>query len=143
MKINTFLKNFPAPVLFFAFFSLLPQAAFSQDFSSIDSDLSLLENLLNNTLANMEEQQTLLNDLRANLTESGNIIANYESIIQGQENLLRALQIQLNAMSEIFRTQSDLSLKFEKSSRFWKTFTLVGIPAAVLLSGIVVYVIVR
>jgi hypothetical protein len=38
-------------------------------------------------------------------------------------------------MSEIYRTQSSLSAKYEKSSKFWKTFTLIGIPVAALLSG--------
>jgi hypothetical protein len=42
-------------------------------------------------------------------------------------------------MSETYRTQSSLSAKYEKSSRFWKIFTLVGVPAAALLSGVLVW----
>jgi hypothetical protein len=38
-------------------------------------------------------------------------------------------------MSETYRTQSALSAKYEESSRFWKIFTLIAVPAAALLSG--------
>jgi hypothetical protein len=31
--------------------------------------------------------------------------------------------------------QSDLSAKYEKSSKFWRTFTLIAVPVAALLSG--------
>jgi hypothetical protein len=37
-------------------------------------------------------------------------------------------------MSETYRKQSALSAKYEKSSRFWKTFTLIAVPAAAVLS---------
>ena len=43
-------------------FSLFLQTAYSQDFSSLDSDLELLENLIADTLLNTEEQQKLLED---------------------------------------------------------------------------------
>jgi hypothetical protein len=52
----------------------------AQDFSSVDADLSQLENLIADTV-------------------------------------------------------SDLSAKYEKSSKFWRTFTLIAVPAAALLSG--------
>ncbi|MDR2134995.1 MAG: hypothetical protein LBO76_00065, partial [Treponema sp.] len=61
------------------------------------------------------------------------------SIIAGRESLLKDLQARLTEMSETYRTQSALSAKYEKSSRFWKTFTLVGIPTAALLSGLLVW----
>ena len=132
---------------FFAFcclFSLvLSPAALPQDFSSIDNDLQQLENLIINTLSNTEEQQKLLEDLRKSLDESGNLIGSYESIITGQESLLATLQTRLSEMSEIYRTQSSLSAKYEKSSKFWKTFTLIGIPAAALLSGGLVWAMAR
>jgi len=129
---------------FFCVFSLvLSPVALPQDFSSIDSDLQQLENLILNTLSNTEEQQKLLDDLRKSLDESGNLIGNYESIITGQESLLRSLQTRLNEMSEIYRTQSSLSAKYEKSSRFWRTFTLIGLPAAALLSGGIVWAMAR
>jgi len=102
-----------------------------------------LENLIINTLSNTEEQQKLLEDLRKSLDESGNLISSYETIITGQENLLQTLQTRLNEMSEIYRTQSSLSAKYEKSSKFWKTFTLIGIPAAALLSGGIVWALMR
>jgi hypothetical protein len=44
-------------------------------------------------------------------------------------------------MSETYRKQSALSAKYEKSSRFWKTFTLVAIPVTALVSGGLVWAI--
>jgi hypothetical protein len=41
-------------------------------------------------------------------------------------------------MSETFQKQSDLSAKYERSSKFWKTFTLIGIPVTAVISGGVV-----
>jgi len=52
--------RFTAAVICFIFFSLSSQAAFAQDFSSIDNDLQTLENLINDTLTNTQEQQRLL-----------------------------------------------------------------------------------
>ena len=128
-------------VLFFIFSLLFSQAAWSQDFSSIDRDLTALENLIADTISNTEGQQKLLEDLRQNLSESGNLIDSYGNIIQGQENLLAELQTRLNEMSETYRMQSALSAKYEKSSKFWKTFTLVAIPVTALISGGIVYAI--
>jgi DNA repair ATPase RecN len=117
----------------------LPRAAFSQDFSSIDRDLTELENLIQDTLANSEEQQKQLDDLRKNLAESGELIGNYENTITERESLLRDLQERLSEMSETYRKQSALSAKYEKSSRFWRTFTLIAVPATALLSGALVW----
>ena len=114
---------------------LFSQAASPQDFTSVNNNLQQLENLMLDTLSNTEEQQRSLEDLRRNLEESGNLIGTYESIITGQENLLLDLRTQLTEMSEIYRTQSLLSAKYEKSLKRWKTFTLIGIPAAAFLSG--------
>ena len=77
------MKFFTVLGLCFFFCSL-----FSQPFSSIDSDLQALEDLINDTLRNTEEQQKLLEDLQQNLSESGNLIESYESIIARQEELL-------------------------------------------------------
>jgi chromosome segregation ATPase len=121
--------------------SLFSQAVFSQDFSSINRDLSELEYLIQDTLENSAEQQKQLDDLRKNLTESGELIESYESIIAGRENLLKDLQDRLNEMSETYRMQSALSEKYEKSSKFWKTFTLIAVPAAAILSGGLVWAI--
>jgi hypothetical protein len=52
-----------------------------------------------------------------------------------REHLLTDLRTQLTEMSETFRKQSDLSAKYERSSRFWKTFTLVGIPVTAAISA--------
>jgi septal ring factor EnvC (AmiA/AmiB activator) len=130
---------FFAVVLFSILFSLFSPAAFSQawsqDFTSIKKDLSALESLITATLENSAEQQQQLDDLRKNLAESGALLGNYESIIAGRENLLKDLQTRLDEMSETYKTQSALSAKYERSSRFWKTFTLIAVPTAALLSG--------
>jgi septal ring factor EnvC (AmiA/AmiB activator) len=138
--------NIPRPlfavVLFSIFFSLFSQAAWSQDFTSIERDLSALESLIADTLENSEEQQRQLEDLRKNLAESGALLGNYENIIAGQEHLLKDLQTRLNEMSETYRMQSALSAKYERSSRFWRTFTLIAVPTAALLSGGLVWALV-
>ena len=118
---------------------LFSPALYCQDFSSIERGLDQLENLIADTLLNTQEQQKLLEDLQKNLSESGNLIDSYETIITGQEKLLRDLQIRLNEMSETYKKQSALSVKYEKSSKFWRTFTLIAVPAAAALSGIVVW----
>ena len=104
------MKTAARAAVFAFFFSLLflqavfSQAAYSQDFSSLDSDLSQLE--------------------------SEGLIAAYGSIIQGQGSLLRDLQKQPNGVPETYRKRSALPATYEKSSRRWWTFTLVAIPAA-------------
>jgi len=139
MKTKSYKKYSPsltAVVLFSIFFSLFSLAAYAQDFSSIDTDLQTLENLLNDTIANTVEQQRLLEDLKANLQESGNLISNYENIITEQENLLKDLREQLNAMYETFTTQSALSAKSELRLKRWRTFTLAAIPATAVISSL-------
>jgi len=127
----------------FLFFLVLSQVVYAQDFSSIDQDLLQLESLITDTINSMEEQQKLLADLKENLSESEVLIESYGTIIQEQENLLQNLRIQLNEMSETYRMQSALSAKYEKSSRFWKTFTLIAAPAAALISGTAIWLIMR
>jgi peptidoglycan hydrolase CwlO-like protein len=100
MKLSPF---FFIVVLFCISFSLFSPAVYSQDFSSVDRDLSELESLISDTLKNSEEQQRQLDALRKNLAESGELIGNYESIIAERENLLKDLQARLNAMSETYR----------------------------------------
>ena len=133
------MKPYAAFALSFSFSLLFSQAAFPQGFSSIDTDLQALENLINDTIANTQGQQKLLENLKQNLDESGNLIANYEKIITEQENLLANLQAQLNAMSETYRKQSAISARYERNSKLWKHFTLIGIPAAAIISGVVVW----
>jgi hypothetical protein len=133
------MKNLTAFALLFFCSSLFSPVVWSQDFSSIDSDLQALEDLINDTIANTEEQQKLLDDLRANLSESGNLIADYENIIQEQEKLLANLQLRLNEMSETYKTQSALSARYARSSKFWRTFTIVAIPVTAVISGTVVW----
>jgi hypothetical protein len=128
--------------LFALFFSLslpLLPPLWSQDMSAISTDLDQLENLINDTLRNTEEQQKLLEALQLNLSESGILIGSYESIISGQERLLADLQLRLNEMSETYRTQSALLARYEKSSRFWRTFTLIAVPTAAAVSGTIVW----
>ena len=119
------------------------QALFSQDFQSVNLNLEQLEDLITATLLNTKEQQNLLETLQQNLSESGNLIENYTSTINRQEQLLGELQIQLNTMSETYRKQSALSAKYEQKLKFWKTFTLVAVPAAALISGTVVWATLR
>ena len=132
-----------AAVMCFFLFLLSPRDVYAQGFSLLDSDLTQLENLINDTIASMTEQQILLEDLKKNLDESGNLIASYEQIIQEQENLLKDLRIRLQEMSETYRMQSQLSAKYEKSSKFWKTFTIIAIPVTALISGGIVWVLMR
>ena len=108
---------------------------YSQDFSSIDRDLDQLEGLILTTMQNTEEQQRLLENLLQQLNESGNLIENYENITNRQELLLVELQHRLNEMSETYRMQSSLSAKYERSSKFWRTFTMIAVPVTAVLSG--------
>jgi hypothetical protein len=64
---------------------------------------------------------------------------NYGSIIEEQEKLLADLQEQLNKMSETFKMQSATSARYEKRSRFWRTFTLIAVPTAAAISGTIVW----
>ena len=129
MKIK-FCKNYlprlTAVVLLFTCSLLLPQVALPQDFSLMDNDLQLLEDLILDTIANTEEQQRLLDSLKTSLTESETLIADYESRIHNQELLLQNLQAQLQAMSETYQMQSRLSTGYDQRLKFWRTFTLVG-----------------
>jgi len=148
MKQKLYRKSLPlltAGVMCFFLFLLSPRDVYAQGFSSmgLDNDLTQLESLINDTIASMTEQQALLEDLKKNLDESGNLIASYEQIIQEQENLLKDLRIRLQEMSETFRTQSQLSAKYEKSSKFWKTFTIIAIPVTALISGGIVWALMK
>ena len=137
------MKHYAAFVLLFILFSLSSRVVFSQDFSSIDLSLGQLEDLINYTLNNMQEQQKLLEDLKQNLTESGNLIANYENTIKEQEKLLAGLREQLNAMYETYRKQSQLSARYAQSSKFWRIFTIIAIPVTAVISGTVVWALVK
>jgi septal ring factor EnvC (AmiA/AmiB activator) len=103
----------------------------SPDFSSIDSNLEKLESLIADTLSTSETLTAQLEGLSLTLNEK-------EQLLDEQENLLKELRKELNGMSETYRTLSSLSKKYESSSRFWRTFTIIGIPAAALISGLTV-----
>jgi len=126
-----------AAVILFIFSYLSSPAVYSQDFSSIDQDLAQLESLINDTLANTQEQQKQLENLKQNLNESENLIANYENTIKEQEKLLASLREQLTAMSETYKMQSQLSARYAQSSKFWQTFTIIAIPVTAIVSGVV------
>jgi septal ring factor EnvC (AmiA/AmiB activator) len=126
-----------AAVILFIFFYLSSPALYSQDFSSIDQDLAQLESLINDSIANTQEQQKQLEDLKQNLNESGELIASYENTIKEQEILLASLREQLTAMSETYKMQSQLSARYAQSSKFWRTFTIVAIPVTAVISGVV------
>jgi septal ring factor EnvC (AmiA/AmiB activator) len=131
------------PILFVALCSLacsvLPPALYSQDsapaFSAINENLDALESLITDTLSNSETQKQQLQDLQQNLTEQERILSEREASIAAQESLLAELRRQLSEMSQTYKAQSALSAKYERSSRFWKKFTLIGVPAAALISG--------
>jgi septal ring factor EnvC (AmiA/AmiB activator) len=97
--------------------SLLPWGLSAQgsppDFSSIDSNLEELENLITNTLNNSETLMRQLEDLSLTLNER-------ERLISEQENLLTELQKQLHEMSETYRTLSQYSKSLEAKSKFWE-----------------------
>jgi septal ring factor EnvC (AmiA/AmiB activator) len=140
MKLTPFKKSSPrltAAVILFIFSYLSSPVAYSQDFSSIDQDLEQLESLINDSIANTQEQQKQLEDLKQNLTASANLIDNYENTIKEQEILLADLRKQLTAMSETYKMQSQLSARYAQSSKFWQTFTIVAIPVTALVSGVV------
>jgi septal ring factor EnvC (AmiA/AmiB activator) len=91
MNPNTLKKYSPrltAAVILFIFSYLSSPALYSQDFSSLDQDLAQLESLINDSIANTQEQQKQLENLKQNLNESGELIANYENTIKEQETLL-------------------------------------------------------
>ena len=119
----------PNLLLLVLFAALLPPLP-AQDFSSIDSDLLTLEGLISDTLRDTEELQKLLEGLQKSLSESGELIESCESVIQGQEKSLAGLQKQLGKMSETYRRQSALSARYARNSKFWRTFTLIAVPAA-------------
>jgi hypothetical protein len=62
-------------------------------------------------------------------------IAGMKKERKASTGLLRDLQTHLDAMSETYRKQSALSARYERSSRFWRTFTLIAVPAVALLGG--------
>ena len=132
-------RPFARSVLRCVCFLLFSQALYTQEFSSIGSDLDQLESLIAATLLNTEEQQKLLEDLQKNLSGSESLIGNYENITIRQEQLLEDLQARLTEMSETFRKQSALSARYEKSSKFWRIFTLIAVPTAAALSGTLVW----
>jgi septal ring factor EnvC (AmiA/AmiB activator) len=103
----------------------------SPDFSSIDSNLEKLESLITDTLNTSETLTAQLEDLNLTLNER-------EQLIEEQENLLKELRKELDGMSETYRTLSSSLKRSEASSKFWRTFTIVGIPAATLVSGLIV-----
>jgi methyl-accepting chemotaxis protein len=114
---------------------LLPWALFAQesspDFSSLDNNLEKLESLISDTLNSSEALTRQLEDLSLTLNER-------EQLISEQEALLKELRTQLHEMSETYRTLSSSLKRSETSSKFWRTFTVIGIPAAALISGLTV-----
>jgi len=138
-QLKKFSPHFTAAVILFIFSYLSSPAVYSQDFSSINQDLAQLQDLINDSIANTQEQQKQLEALKQNLNESENLIANYENTIKEQEKLLADLRKQLNAMSETYKMQSQLSARYAQSSKFWKTFTIVAIPVTAVISGVVVW----
>jgi septal ring factor EnvC (AmiA/AmiB activator) len=135
------MNKHPTPVIFgqysriFGFFLLflaLSPALSAQetqpDLSSIDRQMEELQSLIDDTLNNEQQQIQRLNDL-------SQILAENERLLSERETLLQTLKVQLADLSETYKMQANLSRKYERSSRFWRTCTLVGIPAAVAISA--------
>jgi len=135
-----FLKSGALAVLALFSLALLP-GLYAQESSSVPSfgeiatDLDRLESLITDTQANNERLERQLKALEENLSERESLLTGKEASMIEQETLLKELRSRLDAMSQTYREQSDLSRKSAKSSKFWRTFTLIGIPAAALLSG--------
>jgi hypothetical protein len=112
---------------------LLPWGLSAQEsspgFLSIGDNLEQLERLIEDTLNSNETLMLQLADLSQVLNER-------EQLIGEQEALLTGLESRLHEMSETYKTLSSLSKKYEASSKFWRTFTIIGIPAAMLISGL-------
>jgi hypothetical protein len=102
----------------------------SPGFSPVDSNLEKLESWMTDLLNTEVQQQQQLLNLSQTLEESG-------QMLKERELLLTDLRSQLTEISEIYRKQSSLSKKYEAKSRFWRNFTLIGIPLAVV-SGLTV-----
>jgi len=120
------------------FFSAWPPALRSQEaspFSPINDNLKTLEALILDTLTSSETLTQQLAELKTNLSEQERLLSERETSILRQENLLNGLQRRLDEMSQLYGAQLTLSRQYESSSRFWKVFTLAGIPAAILLSA--------
>jgi hypothetical protein len=75
-----------------------------------------------------------LQALKLNLTEQEQLLNEREASMTAQEQLLKELRADLTEMSEIYKEQSQLSKSYERSSRFWKTFSLIAIPATAFIS---------
>jgi uncharacterized protein (DUF3084 family) len=123
----------------------LPSALSAQEppsFSSVADNLTALENLIAATLSDNETLTQQLQALQQNLSERETLLTEREQALSGketslttQDSLLRELRQQLGEMSAIYKEQSLLSAKYERKYRLWRRFTLIGIPAAALLSG--------
>jgi hypothetical protein len=64
------------------------------------------------------------------LAESGELIEN-----RYIDNRVTKANLALFTVLCSLFTQPALSAKYEKSSKFWKTFTLIAVPAAAIVSG--------
>ena len=114
------------------FFSslLFSQAVWPQGFSSIGSDLSALENLIQMKSEKLKMRGCLQSERVGNKPRLQTItffISNFSFVLR------------LNEMYAIYTMQSALSAKYEKSSKFWKTFTLIAVPVTAAISGGVVW----
>jgi uncharacterized membrane protein YccC len=121
-------KIFVLPLLFLALSPALFAQESQPDLSAIDRQMEELQSLIDDTLNNEQQQMQRLDDLNL-------ILAENERLLAERETLLQTLKTQLADLSETYKMQANLSRKYERSSKFWRTFTLVGIPAAILISG--------
>jgi Flp pilus assembly protein TadB len=73
--------------------------------------------------------------LKATLETHETLLSEKEASLARQEESLRQLREQLNEMSRIYREQSALSGRYGRNSKFWRLCTLIGIPAAMVISA--------
>jgi uncharacterized protein HemX len=103
-------------------------ALFAQESQLSATQLEELQSLIEDTLSNEQQQMQRLNNLNSLLAEN-------ERLLAEREELLKTLKTQLEDLSETYRKQSTLSKKYARSSKFWRTFTLAGIPAVAAISA--------
>jgi len=130
-------KDFLAKGLFFAvLLSGLPLYSQEQpDFGGIQEDLGQLERLIGASLREKETQEAQLQALKENLSAQEALLSEKEASIQAQDALLTTLRTQLAEMSSLYKTRSELSARYERKSKFWRTFSLISLPTAAIISA--------
>jgi septal ring factor EnvC (AmiA/AmiB activator) len=115
----------------------LPLQAQEDAFGSIYTGLDSLEALMNAMQARNETLQSDVTDLSQTLQRQEEVLHERTRLIERHEQALSELQQHLTAISEAYKTQSELSKRFERRYRVWKWTALIGIPAAALAAVLI------